>query len=56
MWQEVNEVMSEPKLVCSGLCSALSRNLCVEYVVDAFVLMCSCMQDVMSGTYLFSYI
>jgi hypothetical protein len=54
MWQEVNEVMSEPKLVCSGLCSAISK--CVEYVVDAFVLMCSCMQDVMSGTYLFSYI
>jgi hypothetical protein len=40
MWQEVNEVMSGPKLVCSGLCSAISR----------------CMQEGMSGTYLFSYI
>jgi hypothetical protein len=37
MWQEVNEVMSGPKLVCSGLCSAISK--CVECVVDAFVLM-----------------
>jgi hypothetical protein len=29
--------MSGLKLVCSGLCSAISK--CVEYVVDAFVLM-----------------
>jgi hypothetical protein len=54
MWQEVNEVMSGPKLLCSGLCSAISK--CVEYVVDRFLLMYSCMQEVMSGTYLFSYI
>jgi hypothetical protein len=54
MWQEVNEVMSGPKLVCCGLCSAISK--CMEYVVDAFILMYSCMQEVMSGTYLFSYI
>jgi hypothetical protein len=36
MWQQVNEVMLGPKLVCSGLSSAISK--CVEYVVDAFVL------------------
>jgi hypothetical protein len=47
MWQEVNEDMLVPKLVRTGwFCSHVL--ICTH--------MYSCMQEVISGTYLFSYI
>jgi hypothetical protein len=47
MWQEVNEVRSGPKLVCIG-CFCTHVLICTHTY--------SCTQEVMSGTYLFSYI
>jgi hypothetical protein len=42
MWQEVNEVMSRPKLVCSGclcthvlICTHVCKKLCQEPIYSA---------------------
>jgi hypothetical protein len=36
MWQEVNEVVSRPKLVCSGcFCTHVRKKLCQEPIYSA---------------------